>query len=279
MQKVHQVYYYSSYQFLIPLVLLLNFGLVFSQTKTELDVDKKIRQDKIIKEFAENCAHKSHYFFPEWQECLDAGLKKDSTIAYLWQQKAMPYFKQRKYEVGMALIDKAVYYNNAEYLPYRAFIKCIFSKEYKDAIIDFKECIVKYGNQYEMDHTYNFYIALSYLQLNEFKKAEELFTHDILDQEKKRGEAHYLDVFYLGITKYEQKKWEEANQEFDKALSVYTNFSDAKYYKTLCLYKMGKMEESKVLSEQAKIDLAKGYTINEDNAIYELYPYQLKRTK
>ena len=40
----------------------------------------------------------------EWQNCLDEGLKKDSTVAYLWQQKAMPYFKLRKCEIGMPYV-------------------------------------------------------------------------------------------------------------------------------------------------------------------------------
>ena len=89
-------------------------------------------------------------------------MKKDSTIAYLWQQKAMPLFKARKYEAGMIFLDKAVLYDEAEYLDYRAFIKCIFAKTYREAIIDFEKCKEKVGNSYVMDHTYDFHIALSY---------------------------------------------------------------------------------------------------------------------
>lgn len=110
----------------------------------------------------------------KWQECLDAGLKKDSTVAYLWQQKAMPYFKAKKYEIGMEYLDKAMLYDRKNWLPYRAFIKCIFTKTYREAIIDFEICKKLYGNSYVMDHTYNFYIGISYLQLNKYKKAEEL---------------------------------------------------------------------------------------------------------
>lgn len=46
-------------------------------------------------------------FSKEWQDEIDLGLKKDSTIAYLWQQKAMPYFKLRKCEIGMPFIDQS----------------------------------------------------------------------------------------------------------------------------------------------------------------------------
>ncbi|WP_317044770.1 hypothetical protein [Olleya sp. Bg11-27] len=86
----------------------------------------------------------------------------------------MPYFKAKKYEVGMTYLDKAVLYKPERWLSYRAFIKCIFAKTYKSAIVDFEECIKREGNTYVMDHTYRFYIALSYLQLNEFEKAENL---------------------------------------------------------------------------------------------------------
>lgn len=76
----------------------------------------------------------------DWQNCLDNGLAKDSTIAYLWQQKAMPYFKARKYEIGMPFLDKAVKYKAERWQPYRGFMKCIFSKSYKDAIEDLEDC-------------------------------------------------------------------------------------------------------------------------------------------
>ncbi|MNQ11521.1 hypothetical protein D3C85_244100 [compost metagenome] len=107
-------------------ITLLSFGQV-STNKAH---------DAIVEEFLSNCAEKHNYIFEmsEWQDCLDQGLKKDSTVAYLWQQKAMPYFKCKKYEVGMPFLDKAVFYNKERWLSYRAFMKCIFSHEYKDAI-------------------------------------------------------------------------------------------------------------------------------------------------
>lgn len=247
--------------------------------KTNLNQENiKIKHDKIIEEHVLQCAKHYNYVFQmnAWQECLNKGLEKDSTIAYLWQQKAMPYFKIQKYEVGMKYIDKAVLYNPQRYQPYRAFIKCIFAKTYKAAIEDFEECIAKYGNNYEMDHTYNFYLALSHLQLNEFKKAEEIFKEDIKKQEERMGEAHFLDLFYLGISKFEQNKWEEAIVDFDKSLAQYEQFSEVKYYKAICLLNLGKIMESRTLMDEAKNDKKNGYTINEDNSIYEPYPYKVR---
>ena len=259
----------------------LSITLLFSlqcQSQTETAEIRKTRQEAIIKEHVYDCADKINYtiMMKEYQDCLDAGLKRDSTIAYLWQQKAMPYFKAKKYTVGMSLVDKAVQYDEKRWLDYRAFIKCIFAKTYKEAIVDFEDCIKKFGNQYVQDHTYAFYIGISYLQLNEFEKAETIFKNDIEDQTKRMGEAHFLDLFYYGISKYEQQKWEEAIVEFDKSLKQYPEFSDVEYYKAICLARLGKKEESSSLLAKAIKDAASGYTINEANAIYETYPYKVR---
>ncbi|WP_409417785.1 tetratricopeptide repeat protein [Flavobacterium sp. PS2] len=244
---------------------------------------KNKAQEAIVKQSLDSCAYKYNYTFQmsEWQNCIDEGLKKDNTIAYLWQQKAMPYFKCKKYEVGMPFLDKAVLYDKQEWLPYRGFMKCIFVKNYKEAIQDLEESIKLYGNGYRMDHPYSFYIGLCYLQLNEYDKAEKLFDDYVNDIYKNRQQLeHPTAYFYQGIAKYELKKWDEAIAIFDKALKIYPQFSDAKYYKAICLFKLGKSkEEITTLATSAREDAAKGFTLNEDNTIYETYPYQVKFTK
>ena len=257
---------------------IASFLSIQCQSQKNEPQDKKTQQEAIIKEHVYDCADKINYtvMMAAYQDCLDAGLKRDSTIAYLWQQKAMPYFKAKKYTVGMSLVDKAVQYDEKRWLDYRAFIKCIFAKTYKEAIVDFEDCIKKFGNSYVQDHTYAFYIGISYLQLNEFEKAETVFKTDIEDQAKRMGEAHFLDLFYYGISKYEQQKWEEAIVEFDKSLKQYPEFSDVEYYKAICLARLGKKEESSSLLAKAIKDAASGYTINEANAIHETYPYKVR---
>lgn len=265
-------------------ILILFLSVLFFQCNNqnksikETDEERRIRQDSLIDKYVINCAKTYNYRYEmqEWQNCLNEGLKVDSTVAYFWQQKAMPYFKAKKYEVGMEYLDKAVTYNPERWLSYRAFIKCIFSKSYKDAIQDFQKCIEIEGNSYVMDHTYNFHIALCYLQLNRFKKAEEIFKVDIEEQEEKWGEAHLLDLFYYGISKYEQNKWEEAISIFDKSLKQYPNFSDAEYYKSICFLRMNKIKEFRTLYAKAELDGKMGNTISEDNSTYETYPYQVR---
>jgi tetratricopeptide (TPR) repeat protein len=261
--------------FFLYSILLISLKSIAQNTNA--NPAHKEAQQKIVDEYVHNCAKNySFYQMAELQECLDEGLKKDYTIAYLWQQKAMPLFKMKKYEAGMVFCDKAVEHDPQRWLSYRAYIKCIFAKTYREAIIDFEKCKEMHGNSYEMDHTYNFYIALSHLQLNEFAKAEEIFNTDILEQIEQKGEAHHLDLFYYGISLYEQKKWEQAIEEFDKAISQYENFSDAKVYKAFCLGRIGQEKRANDLLLEAKADAKNGYTINEDNMIHEVYPYKVK---
>lgn len=259
----------------------ITLGITFFFTVLSFaQVSTNKAHDAIVEEFLTNCAEKHNYVFEmtEWQNCLDQGLKKDSTVAYLWQQKAMPYFKCQKYEVGMKYLDKAVFYNKKEWLPYRGFIKCIFAKTYKEAITDLEECIKLYGNGYRMDHPYSFYMGICYLQLNEYEKAEKLLDDYVADIYKNRQNLeHPTAYFYQGIAKYELKKWDEAIAVFDKALKIYPEFSDAKYYKAICFRKQGKPKEEVIfLVEAAKEDARKGFSINEDNAVYEKYPYQVE---
>jgi tetratricopeptide (TPR) repeat protein len=241
---------------------------------------KKIRQDSIINDYLTNGAERINYNIQmtEWQQCLDEGLAKDPTVAYLWQQKAMPYFKARKYEVGMQYIDKAVKYDAERWQPYRAFIKCIFAKTYRDALVDFKVCKKKYGDNYVMDHSFGFYMGLCHLQLNEYAKAETLFeayNKDIFAN--RQGLEHPTALFYLGIAKFELKKWSEAIACFDKALKLDASFSDAIFYKAVCQYRTGTpLEEVKLLFKEAKEASLGGHTLNEDNVMYEMYPYQKK---
>ncbi len=273
-------------KFLILLLVLIFTSCIQTEKSTadfvqnvspNLKLDKE-RQEEIINEHLKNGAWKYQMMSQEWQQEIDKGLAKDSTIAYLWQQKAMPWLKMRKYEVGIGYLDKAVKYDPQKWQDYRAFTKCIFAKNYRDAIDDFEDYKKEFGYGYVMDHTYDFYIALSYLQLNEFEKAEKIFQTDYERQAEKWGKdnLHQLDLFYYGISKYELRKYEEAIELFDKSLAIYPDFSEAQLYKAVSLRKLGRNEEAKKYDILAEENGRKGNTINEANAKYEMYPYQWK---
>ena len=51
--------------------------------------------NQIINTYLKNGAWNYGYLSKEWGEWIDKGLEQDSTVAYLWQQKALPYWKSR----------------------------------------------------------------------------------------------------------------------------------------------------------------------------------------
>ncbi|ROI14554.1 tetratricopeptide repeat protein [Epilithonimonas hominis] len=191
----------------------------------------------------------------------------------------MPYFKRKKYEVGMQYIDKAVMYDDKydKYLAYRAFIKCIFQKNYKEAINDFDLLISHYQKGLIMDHYYYFYRGLSYLQLNRYEEAKENLKLSIKINTDNNVLPHYLELFYMGIIYYEQGNFPEAIKYFDQSLLQYSDFSDAQFYKGETYYFLNQKKDALEWFIKAKENLDKGYSINEDNAAYEDYPYQIKK--
>ena len=263
--------------FILQLSLLLLPIFLHAQVPSNTDPPAQSR-DSIISEHLKHGAWKHSYYSREWQEEIDKGIAKDSTIAYLWQQKAMPLFKQGKYELGMQYIDKAVRYAPEDYLDYRAFIKCIFAKSYAAAIADFEACKRRFGYSYVQDHSYDFYIALSKIQLNQYEEAKQMLIQDLAAQEARAGKdfVHFLDIFYLGICHYELGEYARAEKVLGAAIEIYPQFSDAQYYRSLCLLRMGDKEVAQALYKEAKENGLAGYTINESNAIYERYPYQVR---
>ena len=214
----------------------------------------------------------------EHQQYLDSALTIDPANAWLWQQKAMPLYKARKYQLGRPFLEKAVEHNPEKYLDYSGFMRCIFSKDYLKSITEFMRAKKEYGDGYVMDHTYNFYIGLDYLQLNKFSKAKEFL---LLSKEQQfqdfpndspQEACHYLDWYYLGIADFELGNYEEAITSFDMSLKVYENFADALYFRGRSMTKLGNEEGAEW--EKKAFENGKN-TINEDNVIYEIYPYQV----
>jgi len=263
-------------------IVLLFMGVFVSSCKEKeaavvpVSLSKE-EQQKVIDETMKN-AYQYSLYSQEHQQELDKGLLQDLTIAYFWQQKSMPLYKHGKYELGRPFLDNAVKYNRARYLDYRAFMICIFAKNYQEAIFEFQKCIDEYGNSHVMDHTYKCYMGISYLMLNEFEKAEAIFSEDIAAIKKKNGEdwVHHLELFYYGISLFEQGKYEEAILIFDRALVKYPNFSDVQYYQALAYARSDKLEKARTIMTRAAENARLGNTINEDNVIYERYPYQVR---
>jgi len=227
------------------------------------------------------------YFVKSWdypmyalrrQLYLDSALLYMPTHAYIWQQKAMPLYKQQRYEYGKPFLDSAVKYDPGKWLDYRGFMRCIFEKSYSAAIADFRLAKQRHGERHVMDHPYSFYIGLSFLQLNQLDSSQHYFDFCIEKSRREQGAGaeHFLLLLYRGVVAYEKGNNEEAIRFFDRALVIYPRFSDASFYKAMSLMADKKLAEALNCAQKAKLDFDAGYTINEDNAYYEYYPYQIR---
>lgn len=236
-----------------------------------------LKQDSIIIKYLNQGAYHYHYLRQGWEMWIDKGLKEDSTIAYLWEMKALPYWKTRKYDLAIKYCDKSVEYDRKRNLIRRGYQKLIFQKDYQGALIDLEQSEKEFGNSYTSDHSVHLYMALCHLQLNEFEIAYQILNNEFIKTTKERGEnsIHFLDNFYMGIINYELKNYQNAILYFDNSLNVYKNFSDAKFYKGICLLELKQTKEAKNIMLEAKKDFEAGYSITEDDAFYEKYPYQV----
>jgi tetratricopeptide (TPR) repeat protein len=234
-------------------------------------------EDSVVDRYLRHGAWKHSITSPEWGLYIDSALAILPQYAYLWEQRGMPFWKQMKYEIALAYTDSAVKYDTLHWLDYRAFCKCIFQKSYVAAIRDFRLAQKVIGNSTVMDHDYEFYIGLCYLQLAQYDSSLYHFGISIRNDSVTFGPAglHHLHSFYMGIVQYERQQYLEAIHWFDRALHSNPDFADAEYYKASALYKLGDTTASKVLFQEAEEHFIEGKTINEDNAIYERYPYQL----
>lgn len=267
-------------KYLIPVLLLLFTACSAPGQKKSDPQTPQLTDEQIIKKYLENGAWTVRYFSPEYQVYLDSAIAQKPGMAYLYQQKAMPYFKQGKYELGLKYLDKAVELDSKAHIDYRAFIRCIFANTYEEAIRDFQMAKkIKGENGIVMDHSYDFYLGLCYLQLGDFSASLTYLESSIEMARKRSGEdwIHPLDLFYAGIAMQELSRHTEAIAYFDKALKAYPAFSDAKYYKSVSLFRTGETEQAERMLTDCERDFKKGFTVSDENSIYETYPYQIKQ--
>ncbi|WP_300669104.1 tetratricopeptide repeat protein [Soonwooa sp.] len=254
-------------------VLLLVFVSVFINNFAQ-----EANKDLLIEKYTKKCAYNFHYLDQGWEDCINNGIKEDSTVAIFWHHKALPLWKTGKYELALESYNKAVKYNRKEFLGRRGFLQCIFAKNYRAALRDLDAATMEFGDGIQNDHSYDFYKALCYLQLNQYDRALTLMQSEIEKSIKQAGEDYVspLCYFYTGIIFYEKRDYQKAILAFDKSLKLYPNFSDAQYYKALSNFKIDK--DHKAYIENAKIaksNFDNKLTFNEGDSPYERYPYQV----
>jgi tetratricopeptide (TPR) repeat protein len=113
--------------------------------------------------------------------------------------------------------------------------------------------------------------------MNEYGSALSVLEESIRQEEDKYGDSwvHFFDRYYLAVTHYELKNYQEAIEVLDKVLMDYPEFSDAHYFMGLCLSRMEKPDSAAQHIDIGRSYFEGGYTFNEDASKYEIYPYQI----
>jgi tetratricopeptide (TPR) repeat protein len=239
---------------------------------------KKVR-DSLSEKYLTNGAQKYSYNGPQWQLYCDSLIVLCPNIAAAYQLKAIPYIKYGDYAKAFPLEDKAVELEPKNFTAYRGFLKCIFTKDYEGAIIDFQNAQRLTSNSYEMDHTYFFYQGLCNLELGNYSIAEGNFKQDISIQSgpdlKKQNTVHFNTFLYIGILYYEMKDNDKAKEYLQKCLAIYKEHPDANYYMAMLYKRESNRDLKNKYLQTAKRSKLLGYGLNEDNVYYAYYPHQI----
>ena len=260
------------------LSLLLVPGVSYGQQPAPRpDCASRAYQDSLVARYLDRGAERVGYLSPQWAAYCDSVILRCPTIAQAYQLKAVPLIKGGQYEAAYALEDQAVRHDPQRWLAYRGFLKCIFSKDYEGALVDFRAVEKLKPNGREMDHTYSFFEGLCHLELGQLATAETDFQRDIQLQRGPNGGGgiHYNSLFYAGVACLEAKRYDQAGHYLRQCLGQYAKHPDANYYLALVCRAQGRSAEATAHLQTARAALAAGYRLNEDNMYYVNYPHQI----
>ncbi len=234
-------------------------------------------QDSLVTKYIENGAHRYSYNDPRWTQYCDSLLAVCPNVAYAYQQKAVPLIKDGKYAEAFALENRAAELDPPKWLAYRGFLKCIFTKDYDGALLDFQEVARLRPGSREMDHTYPFFEGLCNLELGNLQRAEANFREDIRQQKGPDGRqpVHFNTLFYTGVLYLELKNYAQAKSYLTQCLQAYPQHPEANYYLGLTYQALGDKQAAPRHFLAAQKALAAGYRLNEDNIYYANYPRQI----
>jgi tetratricopeptide (TPR) repeat protein len=243
------------------------------------DCARRNFQDSLIARYVDNGAEKLPYIYnnPAWGSYLDSVLAICPNVAAAYQLKAVPSIKNGEYSKAYSLDEKAAELDSPQFVSYLGFLKCIFTKDYSGAIIDFNRANKIIPGGAEMDHSFYFYLGICYLELGQYPEAEANFHKDIFSQNNgdSSREIHFNSLLYMGITKSEKNEVDSAEIYFKKSLRIYPELPEANYYLALIYKKRKEANLEKKYLEIAQRSILEGYSMNEDNLYYVNYPRQI----
>jgi len=235
--------------------------------------DNKASVDSAISSISQRFS----YLSEDWQHACDSLLNICPDLDRVWQMKAMPAVKTGDWHACFSNLDHAIAFNTVRWLPYQAFLKCIFTKDYAGALADFNRSDTLVPGAGVMDHSFDFYRGLCGLGLKDYKTAFYYLQKDIERQEQHRGKdnVHYNSLYYWGLYHYLTGAHDKAEAVFRQCLKTYPQYPEPSYYLGMTLRAAGRKEEALGCFQKAKESLQAGYHSNEDSEFYVNYPYAI----
>jgi tetratricopeptide (TPR) repeat protein len=226
---------------------------------------------------AANVFRNHSYTTQAYQAACDSLLSLCPGWDNVYQMKAMPFIKKGRAAEAYFWLDKAVALNPAEHLDYRAFLKCIFTKDYAGALDDFIEAEKLRPGGGLMDHSYRFYIALCHIGLGNISTARSMLDEIAKEQETRFKNAHFNTYFYQGLAHYLAGDGVvRAEQAFSRCLAIHPHHPDAHFYMgRVLLAQEGRKEKALSHFQECISAIKEGYTNSEDQEPYVRYPYEV----
>lgn len=220
------------------------------------------------------------YTTQEWQLACDSLLAICPGLDQVWQMKSMPNIKAGNWEAAYAPLQKAVALNPQEWLPYQAFLKCIFSKDYEAALPEFEQCEKMISGAGVMDHSFDFFRGLCYLGLDSQARAILFLQKDISDQVRRRGKnnVHHVSLLYLGVAQWKAGRTLDAELTLRQCLGIYPQYPEANFYLGAVYAQTGKKVLAKACFLKSRQYLLEGYNSSEDQEFYVNYPFAIGNT-
>ena len=270
----------KSWPLFLSLLALARLGHCQQPAKPNVpagDCGSKAYQDTLVARYLDRGAYRVSYLSPQWGQYCDSLIAACPTIAYAYQQKAMPFITCGDYAKAFPLVDKAVALDANRWLAYRGFLKCMFTKDYTGALTDFQRVARLKPNGREQDHTYAFFEGACELELGHYKLAEMAFAHDMALQRGPdgQGEIHFNTLFYAGAVAARLKQYAPGQAYLHQCLKAYPQHPEANYYLALIYQAQGQAALARQHLEAAQRALIGGYRLNEDNIFYANYPEQI----
>jgi len=259
--------------FTLFISLLFLSGQSFAQQL--IDCGSKAVQDSLFNIYSKR-ARNFGFHGSGWDQTYDTLLAICPNIAEAYQEKGIPHLAKGNYEKALELNDKAVELDPHRWTAYRGYLHCIYTKNYGKAITDFESAEKLTPYAFIQDHTFSFFIALSYMELGDYQKAEVYFLKDIAQQKRGEGknDIHFNSLLYFGILYYLSNDFDKAEVYFRDCLRLYEQHPMANYYMAMTLKITGNRQKD-IYFEKAKQYMQEGYKMNEPNSFQVNYPRQI----